>query len=180
MQAYVYLRAEPTRLDDVVISLAGVRGVRNAVSVTGAWDVIVAVEGADLTSIARTIKRGILTIDGVTRSFTTPVVPLDLIGIHGGGWAGPGIPLNREGPACYVHVSTAAGTVANVVESLSELEEVSRIALLAGDYDLLVEIPEPWEQASRVILEVIHGIPGIARTSTSIGVPVFGDADVTP
>jgi hypothetical protein len=50
VQAFVYLRAEPSRIDDVVIELAGKHGVRHAVPVTGEWDVLIAVEGADFVS----------------------------------------------------------------------------------------------------------------------------------
>lgn len=175
MQAFVYLRAEPSRIDDVVIELAGKHGVRHAVPVTGEWDVLIAVEGADFVSVARDVKREILSIGGVTRSYTAPVVPLDMIGIHGGGWATPGMPLNRDEACCYVHIQAETGTVANLVESLSELEDVSGIAVVGGDYDVLVELPESWEIASRIILEVIHAIPGVLRTSTSIGVPALAD-----
>ena len=170
MHAFVSLRAEPAKIDDVVGELVAVPGVRNAVSTTGPWDILAAVEGADAASIAGIVKGRMLSIDGVVRSSTAPVVPLDLIGISGGGWATPGLPLNRRGDACFVFITAAAGAVPSLVESLGELEDVSGIAVVAGDCDLLVELPGPWETASRTILEVIHALPGIQRTSTAIGV----------
>jgi DNA-binding Lrp family transcriptional regulator len=117
----------------------------------------------------------VVAIDGVQRSSTAPVVPLDLIGIHGGGWATPRLPLTEPGPACYVQISARTGTVASLVESLGELEDVSGIAVVAGDYDLLVELSEPWETASRVILEIIHALPGVERTTTAIYAPPATD-----
>ncbi len=171
MEAYVYLRAEPGRVEDVVIELAGKHGVRHAVPVLGEWDVMVAVEGADFQHIARTVLREIHPLEGVTRAYTAPVVPLGMMGI-GGGWAVPRIPMHHEGEACYVHICAAAGAVVGIVESLTQIEEVSGIAVLAGRYDVLAEIPLPWEEASRVILEAIHAIPGVTATNTAIGVPV--------
>jgi DNA-binding Lrp family transcriptional regulator len=175
MHAFVSLQTNPARVDDVVIQLSGINGVRRAVSVTGTWDILAAVEGADLASIAGVVKRDVLSIDGVQRSSTAPVVPLDLIGIHGGGWATPGLPMTHPGPACYVQINAHTGTVASLVEALGELEDVSGIAVVAGEYDLLVELSEPWETASRVILEIIHALPGVERTTTAIGAPTGAD-----
>ncbi len=172
MDAYVYLRVEPGRVEDVVIELAGKRGVRHAVPIVGEWDVMVAVEGADFRSIARTILREIHPIGGVTQTYTAPVVPLEMMGIHGGGWAMPSIPMHHEGPACYVHISAASGSVASIVEALATTEHISGVAVIAGHYDALAEIALPWEEASRVILEVIHAIPGVTATNTAIGIPL--------
>lgn len=171
MDAYVYLRTEPGRVEDVVIELAAKHGVRRAVPVVGDWDVMVAVEGADSAGIARTVLREIHPIEGVSAAYTAAVVPLETIGIHGGGWAMQSIPMHREGEACYVHISAAVGSVPGIVEALAGLEDVSGVAVLAGRYDLMAEIPLPWERACGLILEGIHAIPGVTHTSTAIGVP---------
>lgn len=171
MDAYVYLRAEPGRVEDVLIELTGKHGVRHAVSVVGDWDIMVAVEGADLEAIGVTVLREIHPIEGVSRTYTCPVVPLETIGIHGGGWAMPSIPMHRQGQACFVHMTAAVGSVASIVEALAELEDISGVAVVAGHYDVIAEIPLPWEQASRVILEVIHAIPGVESTNTAVAVP---------
>ncbi len=174
MDAYVYLRTAPGTIENVVIELAGRHGVRKAVPVVGEWDVMLAVQGADFHHIAHTVIRDIHAVAGVTQTYTAPVVPLEMMGIHGGGWAMPSIPMHRHGQACYVHISAEAGKVANIVEALAELEDVSGVAVIAGRYDVIAEIPLPWEQASRVILEVIHGIPGVKATNTAIGIPLPG------
>jgi len=166
VHAYVYLRTDPARVDDVLVELAGKHGVRNAVSVTGEWDILVAVEGADFASVGRTTKREVLTIDGITRSLTAPVVPLELVGVSGE--AATGYPLHRDDPCCYVHIDARAGAVAGVAEALLRIPEVSGIAVLAGRHDLLVEIPLPWEAASRVILLEVHEIDGIVSTTSSV------------
>ncbi len=173
MDAYVYLRADPGKLEDVVIELAGKHGVRRAVAVVGDWDIMVAVEGADFHAVARTVLAEIHPIEGIAQTYTAPVVPLEMIGIHGGGWAIPSIPMHADDGevACYVHISAAAGSVAGIVEALAEMETISGVAVVAGRYDVVAEIPLPWEQASRVILEDIHGIPGVESTNTAVGLP---------
>ncbi|HZP89801.1 MAG TPA: Lrp/AsnC family transcriptional regulator [Actinomycetota bacterium] len=168
MDAYVYLRVAPGKVEDVVIALRGRHGVRHAAAVVGEWDVMAAVEGADFQAIAGTVLRQVQSVDGVLQTTTTPVVPLDMLGIHGGGWALPTIPMHREGDACYVHVRAAAGSVAAIVEALAELEPVTGVAVVAGEYDVLAEIALPWERAAPVILEQIHAIPGVMATSTSV------------
>jgi DNA-binding Lrp family transcriptional regulator len=170
MDAYVYLRVASGKVEDVTIALRGGHGIRQAAAVVGAWDVMVAVEGADFRAVANTVLRLIQPIDGVLRTYTMPVVPLDLLGITGGGWAIP-TPMHQEqSEACYVHIRAAAGSIAAIVEALGELEAISGVAVVAGDYDVLAEIPFPWEQAAPVILDQIQAIPGVLETSTSVAI----------
>jgi len=172
MDAYVYLRAEPGRVEDVVIELAGRHGLRHAVPVIGEWDVMIAVEGADFEAIARTILREIHPIGGVTRTYTAPVVPLEMMGMEGAGWAALRTPMHLGGRACYVHVSAAAGAVPSIVEALAAVEHVTGVAVVAGHYDVIAEIALPWEEAGRVILEQVHAIPGVTATNTLVGIPL--------
>ena len=173
MDAYVYLRVAPGKVEDVVIALRGARGVRHAIAVVGEWDIMAAVEGTDFQQVADTVLRRIQPIDGVLRTVTTPVVPLEMLGIHRGGWVLPTIPMHREGEASYVHIRGGAGSVIGIVEALAELDSISGVAVVAGPYDVLAEIPLPWEQAAAVILEQIHVIPGVLTTSTAVAVTEF-------
>lgn len=134
---------------------------------------MVAVEGADFHEISDTVLRRIQSIDGVLHTVTAPVVPLEMLGIHGGGWALPTIPMHREGEASYVHIRGAAGSVTGIVEALAELDLVSGVAIVAGPYDVVAEIPLSWEQAAPIILEQIHAIPGVLTTSTAVAVTEF-------
>jgi DNA-binding Lrp family transcriptional regulator len=50
--------------------------------------------------------------------------------------------------------------------------------VVAGDHDVIADIPLAWEEAAPVILDKIHAIPGVSATTTLIAVPEFGeDAD---
>lgn len=166
----MYLRVAAGRVEDVVIALRGQHGIRRATAVVGDWDVMVAVEAADFQSVATTVLRRIQSIDGVTRTYTAPVVPLDMLGVRGAGWAIPTLPMHGPERACYVHVRVDAGTVTGVVESLAAIEQVSGVAVVAGIYDVLAEIPLAWEQAAPIVLEQIHTVPGVRDTTTLIAV----------
>ena len=126
MDAFVYLRVAPGKIEDVVIALRGRHGIRHAVAVVGPWDVMVAVEAADFGSIARTVLRHIQATEGVQHTYTAPVLPLSSLGIYAGGPGMPPMPMHRPGHACYVHIRAAAeaGSVAGIVQALGgELRE---------------------------------------------------------
>jgi DNA-binding Lrp family transcriptional regulator len=171
MDAYVYLRTEPGTLPTVISQLAVTQGVRSAVAVVGAWDVLALADGPDLTTIANTVLGRIHHIKGVTNTLTAPVVPPDRVGIAG--WSNPTSPaLVRD--ACYVQIKAETGAAAGLAEKLSELPDVSGVAVLGGEFDLLVCVAQPWEIASGVILEQIHVLPGIVETSTLVSVNYEG------
>jgi len=170
VDAFVYLRVRPGKVEDVVVQLQAARDVRNAVAIVGDWDVMAAVHGPDMPGIAENVIRILHRIDGVERTVTAPVVPGDVIGIVGGGLRTP-VPMQQHGDACFVHIKASAGALPGLVESLAELEDVSAVAMIGGEYDLLAEIPYPWEQASRVIVDRIQTMPGVVSTHTLVAVP---------
>jgi len=55
VDAFVYLRVRPGEVEDVVVQLENVGGVRAAVEVVGAWDVLAAVQGPDLLGISEEV-----------------------------------------------------------------------------------------------------------------------------
>jgi DNA-binding Lrp family transcriptional regulator len=163
MDAYVYLRVTAGEISGVLAALSTKQGVRRAVAVVGDWDVLLHAEGTTLDAIARVILTEIHQIPGVVRTMTAPVVPADRIGVTGfGGPKPPPIVPN----ACYVHIKAEAGAAAGIAERLSDLADVAGVAVIAGGWDLLTCIAQPWEVASGVILDELHRIPGIVATST--------------
>jgi DNA-binding Lrp family transcriptional regulator len=180
MDAFVYLRVAPGKIEDVVIALQGRHGVRHAVAVVGPWDVMAAVEGPDFGSVARAVLRQIQSTEGVMHTYTSPVVPLDMLGIYAGGPGMPPMPMHRPGPACYVHIRAApgAGTVAGIVQALGKMDEIAGVAVVAGDYDVVAEIPMSWEEAAPVILDKLLAVPAVQSTTTLVAVPeLAGDTD---
>jgi DNA-binding Lrp family transcriptional regulator len=147
----------------------GTRGpVRRAIAVVGEWDVMVHVEGPDLTTIATSVVSEIQAVEGVERTLTAPVVPPDRVGIAG--WGSPQAPALLT-DACYVHIRAEAGAASGLAERLSELPDAAGVAVLGGAYDLVVCIAQPWEVASAVVLEQIHGLPGVVSTNTLVSFP---------
>lgn len=167
MDAYVYLRVEPGRVGSVLTQLAGRQGLRRALAVVGDWDVLIQVEGADLEQIATTVLSQIHSVEGVSRTFTAPAVPPDRIGIAGWGSVKPP-PI--VGGACYVHVRTEPGAAAGLVERISEIPDVAGVAVLGGEWDLMICVAQPWEVASGVVLEQIHPLPGVLSTKTLVAI----------
>jgi DNA-binding Lrp family transcriptional regulator len=169
VDAFVYLRIRPGKVEDVLMQLEAARGVHHSTLVVGDWDVLAAVHGPDLTSIAADVLRSLHRIDGIERSLTTPVVPGHVVGLAGGG-LGSTMPMQRTGPACFVRIQTTPETTTQIFESLTEIDEVAGVALVAGDDDILAEIPFEWEEAARVVLERIQGLPGVRSTNTLVAV----------
>jgi DNA-binding Lrp family transcriptional regulator len=167
MEAYVYLQVAPGAVPGVMAQIASKNGVRRAVTVVGEWDVMALLEGADLAAIGQVVLAQLHQIEGVLRTYTAPVVPTDRIGIGWGVQTTTPVPI---GDACFVHVRAQAGAVAGLVERLSESEEISGLAVLGGRYDLLVAIPQPWEVASGIIIEQLHGLPGVVSTETLVAI----------
>ena len=175
MDAFVYLRVRPGKVEEVVVQLENVGGVRAAVPVVGAWDVLAAVQGPDLLGISEQVIRGIHRIDGVERTMTAPVVPGDVYAPPGEGTKTP-IPMQEPGPACFVHVKASPGSAARLAETIAGVEEVSAVAMIAGDHDLIVEIPFPWEQAVPIIVNRLRPIDGIEDTRTLVAI-LFPERD---
>jgi len=100
---------------------------------------------------------------------TAPVVPGDVYAPPGEGTKTP-IPMQEPGPACFVHVKASPGSAARLAETIAGVEEVSAVAMIAGDHDLIVEIPFPWEQAAPVIVNRILPIEGVQDTRTLVAI----------
>lgn len=176
MDAFVYVRTSPGKVEDVVTQLLAAKGVRHAVTVIGDWDVLAAVHGPDLAAIALDLIRFVHRIDGVQRTLTTPVVPAHVSGVAGGGLA-VAAPMHGPGEACYVRIATEPGTTAHVFELLAEMDDVAGVALVAGEHDILAEVAYGWEEAARVVLDRIHGLQGVRSTNTLVAVPYLPAED---
>lgn len=167
MDAYVYLHVAPGKIPSVLTQLAGRAGLKRALTVIGGWDVLVQVEGAELDQIASTVISQLHDVDGVVRTLTAPVVPMDRVGLAGLGGVQP--PPIVAG-ACYVHVKAQAGAAAGLVERISEMHDVAGVAVLGGEWDLLICVAQPWEVASGVVLDEIHQLPGVIETNTLVSI----------
>lgn len=167
MEAFVYLRVLPGKTVEVRNQVATSGTTRGAIVVVGEWDVLALVEGPDLASIGTSVLSEIQLIEGVTRTFTAPVVPPDRLGVIGFGVLPT--PQIVEG-ACYVHIEAEAGAATGLYERLGEVSGVTGAAVIGGPWDLIVCVSEPWEVASGIVLESIHALPGVRSTTTLVAV----------
>lgn len=74
--AYVLIETAVGKTKDVVLSLRGVAGMKAVHAVTGPYDVIAVVEGADLTAVGNLVPRDIHTVGGIERTVTCLAVDL--------------------------------------------------------------------------------------------------------
>jgi DNA-binding Lrp family transcriptional regulator len=167
MDAFLYCRVNPGRVPTVVSQLPALQGVKRAITVVGTWDVLAALEGQDLSTLAGSIVSKVHRIEGIERTFTAPVVPADRVGIS---FSSVGPPVLDQSEACYVHIKAQAGAIEGLVERLAEVQDVAGLAVIAGPYDLLVQVRQPWEVASGIIIDQIHPLPGVDSTMTLVGV----------
>lgn len=168
MDAYVYLQVKPGTMHEVLAGITSNSQAHRAIAVVGAWDVMMHVEGPDLVTIATQVLSEIHHVPGIVRTLTAPVVPPDRIGIAG--WVTPKAPAIID-DACYVHIRAEAGAAAGIAERLGEMTDlVSGVAVLGGEFDLMVCVAQAWEVASGVILEKIQPLPGVISTDTLISI----------
>jgi DNA-binding Lrp family transcriptional regulator len=74
MEAYVLIQTAVGRSTRVGQAVAEVQGVISSDVVTGPYDVIARVEGADIDAVGKLTLGGIQAVDGVVRTLTCPVV----------------------------------------------------------------------------------------------------------
>jgi len=67
----------------------------------------------------------------------------------------------------YVLINTQIGQTQKVVEELKNIEEVKRLDVIMGPYDIIVEIEVPnYEDISKLLLEKFQKISAINHTMT--------------
>lgn len=64
VEVLVFIVVEPKMLDSVGRALKEVAGVKEILSITGEYDIIVRVEAKDLESALKIVKESILTVEG--------------------------------------------------------------------------------------------------------------------
>src|SRR6266516_292727 len=150
MDAYVYIRIASGSMSDVLAALTAKPGIKRVVP-----------------TLAEVHQ-----IPGVVQTATAPVVPPDRAGLFGVAVAPPQILPN----ACYVHIKASVGKAVDIGEALAGMEDIDGVALLAGRWDILACIAQPWERGSGIILEQVHAIPGVLSTNTLVSI-AFDEAE---
>ena len=74
--AYVLVNAAPGRTGEARKKMSELPGVTRADAVTGAYDIIVHIEGGDISELGNKVVSHIQSIEGVTQTMTCVVVEL--------------------------------------------------------------------------------------------------------
>ena len=75
--------------------------------------------------------------------------------------------------SCNVH------EIPETAQAVADIEEVSEVYSVAGDYDLVITVRvREHEDLARVVSEGIAKIPGIERTQTLVAFKVYSRHDV--
>ncbi len=69
-KAYVLIETSDGKTKDVVRALSKMKGMREVHAVTGPYDVIAVVEGADLTAVGNLVTNHIHPVAGIARTVT--------------------------------------------------------------------------------------------------------------
>ncbi|MBU4256063.1 MAG: Lrp/AsnC ligand binding domain-containing protein [Thermoplasmatales archaeon] len=73
---YVLINVEPGALESVTKKIPEMKNVKDVAVVTGAYDILVKIEGEYITEVLTTVVRGIRQIEGVTSTETLVEVKL--------------------------------------------------------------------------------------------------------
>jgi DNA-binding Lrp family transcriptional regulator len=76
ISAYVLIQTEVGKAANVAQSVRKIKGVTAADDVTGPYDVIVRTEADSLDDLGKLVVSQIQSVEGITRTFTCPVVNL--------------------------------------------------------------------------------------------------------
>ena len=76
VHAYILVQTEVGKAAEVATEIAEIKGVTQAEDVTGPYDVIVRIEAPSLDDLGKLVVSQIQAVDGITRTFTCPVVNL--------------------------------------------------------------------------------------------------------
>lgn len=72
-------------------------------------------------------------------------------------------------PNAYLAIHTAAGTSPDVLAALQDIEEVADAHIVAGNYDLIVElVAAETSDLLPIVTREIQGIDGVGATRTYI------------
>jgi DNA-binding Lrp family transcriptional regulator len=74
VEAYVLIQTQVEAASEVGRALRGIEGVREAVVITGPYDLIARAEASDMDELGRLVVSRIQRIQGITRTLTCPIV----------------------------------------------------------------------------------------------------------
>jgi len=69
----------------------------------------------------------------------------------------------------YVNVLVDSGAVSNAANSIAELDEVSQVHLITGEYDIIAQVEvDDKNELPEVVADGIHDVSGVIDTVTNV------------
>lgn len=69
----------------------------------------------------------------------------------------------------YVFLCTKTGELKNALNEIETLDEVKRVRMITGDYDVIVLAEaDDISTLTQTVVEEVHKIPGVTDTTTAI------------
>jgi DNA-binding Lrp family transcriptional regulator len=162
------MQTEPGLATTVMNALVESNVVDRALCITGDADVFARINNVEWDELTDRLLNRLQRVPGVVSSSTSVVVPTRAFMA-----GGPMHPVFAALGGGYidglVFVGTAAGSTRDVVRSIRNLKGVLGLAVVTGDYDLIVQVRgRTIENLASTVLEQLQSIPGVTSTSTSL------------
>lgn len=166
MNAYVFMQTAPGRAASAMEAVVSRGLATRAVLVTGNWDVIAKIEDVEWDELGNLVPEKVGRVPGVVRTYTAPVIPTELAARLNPSNGIPIWPIEMNSALVFAATS---GSVTETLQALHRIKAVKALALLAADWDLLIQIGgDSFEEVMTTVLRDIRAVPGIVRTSTSL------------
>ncbi|MGZ4144102.1 MAG: Lrp/AsnC ligand binding domain-containing protein [Actinomycetota bacterium] len=168
MDAYILIQTEPGLATAVMNALVDGGVADRALAITGNADVFARINDVEWDDLKETLLNRLQRTPGVVRSSTSVAVPTDAV-MRG---VAPSFPVHyllSRAIDALVFVNVAAGSARAVVKALAESDAVRAMAVVTGEYDLILQVRAPSiSRLATTILREIQEIPGVTSTTTSL------------
>lgn len=77
VNAYILIEAEGGKAGNACLTIRGIQGVKSADAVTGVYDIIALIEADNLEKLGELVVSKIQVVDGIHKTQTAIVVPLE-------------------------------------------------------------------------------------------------------
>ncbi|MDT7891507.1 MAG: Lrp/AsnC ligand binding domain-containing protein [Thermoproteota archaeon] len=74
VEAFIFIVAEPNKIDKVGTEVRKIENVKEAYAVTGEFDIVIKVEAKDFSELSKVVKDKLLNIAGVVKTTTSVVI----------------------------------------------------------------------------------------------------------
>lgn len=163
MDAYVFVSGAT---DGVMRELERLRdseesGVRFVTSVSGPFDAIAAVSVESFDELESTVTREIRAAGAAATNTAIALPHLPIPPLPAPKWSKP------AAVEAFVRARVEPGRAVEVLERAGEIPGILGAAIVAGDFDVLLEIGgDTFEEVAGILVEHLHRLPGLRHSDS--------------